>query len=848
MAGRKSKFAHFVAGLTFCEPADMIQHFWPELMEHAARVEASLDGVEIVTDGQRHYLRNLKGEDDQRQYYIANLVTDGDDTVWPSVTFGSFKQRLDNVYFKPRDLVWRSFESHKDDVVVDLDRHAAYRERIKEARQEAQRQAIANETIKREAQEAAAEAAAQAWQAAQGVDPAESHAYLLNKGLSIQGRVRVAAHRLSGRLYSHTYRQWYPQATIVDTGDLLLPVYSADPTTPGLINVQRIARDGSKRFLMGGQKKLGYMPVMPDGWSGGAPDALVIVEGYATGASLLHTRAFGERRVAIIVAFDSGNVAGVAAALMEKYPGTPVILAADNDQSTPGNPGMTLAANLKTDPALRLPFIAPTLPDGDTRKVDFDDLRQWSGEAEVTRQVADQFDGAVHFWRLHHDPEYRQKVESGEEGEGRPALNIRDHSEVVDDFSWPNQKRGSVGKPLPTEENLEWMTRQYGITMRYNEITKDVEIDVPGENFSIDNRNNVSLSKIRDLCARNELPREDVESKVKAIADRQRFNPIVAWIKSRPWDGHDYLTDLFNTLTLAPDVDPKLAKLLLVKWMLGAVALADNQGHIWSKSVLVFTGEQSQGKTSWFRALVPESTGLTSCIADGLHLDPADKDTVATVLSHWLVELGELDATFRKADIARLKAFITKKTDKLRRPYDRQDSEYPRRTALFASVNEDRFMQDQTGNSRWWAIEVLALDHEHDIDMQQAWAQCHHLLEQGMKHYLSPAEEAMLAGSNTRFEQVDPLEEMILSSFEVEVGYDANGSPVYRYDPHSTVDMTATQVLIHAGIDKPTRSQATTAGAFLRKLTGAKARRAAAGNVYRMPAPKQRGGQGPGGA
>lgn len=841
MAGRKSKFAHFVAALPHNDPLDMLLHFWPEMQAKAAEVEACVDGVDIQLDGKRYYLKNLNGENDQRQYYIANLTTDADETVWPSVTFGSFKQRLDNVYFKPRDLCWRSFENHKDDVVVDIDRHTAYREKIKEARKEAQRQALENEQTKRDAQFAAVQAATDAWESGFAIDPTESHGYLVKKGLAPQGRLRIAPRKLTGRLYSHNRRQWFDNATIVEAGDLLIPVYSVDPMVPGLMNLQRIAPDGSKRFLMGGQKKLGYMPLMPHGWQKqDGLDALVTAEGYATGATLLHCEAFGDKNVGIIVAFDAGNIAAVANAMMEKHPTVPVVHAADNDQSTPGNPGLTLAASLKQEPGTRIPFIHPTLEGGDNRKVDFDDLRQWANEDTVRTQVREQFDPAVHFWRLHHDPEYREKVERGDDEKGRPALGIADATDIVDDFSWPNQKRGSVGKPLPTEENLEWMTRQYGIVMRYNEITKDVEVDIPGQSYSIDNRGNVSLSKIRDLCARNELPREDIESKVKAIADRQRYNPIQAWIESKPWDGHDYLTDLFHTISLSDDTNPELAKLLLIKWLVGAVALMNNQGDVWSKSVLVFAGEQSMGKTSWFRALLPESSGLSQCIADGLHLDPGDKDSVATVLSHWLVELGELDATFRKSDVARLKAFITRKTDKLRRPYDRNDSEYPRRTALFASVNETNFLQDATGNSRWWTIEVSALNHEHDVDMQQAWAQALHLLNQGFKHYLSPSEEAMLNGSNTRYEQVDPLEEMILDAFEVNVAYDANGHPVYQYDQRTAVDMTATQVLIKSGVEKPTRSQSTVAGAFLKKLTGSKPRRASAGNVYRMPKQKQR--------
>jgi putative DNA primase/helicase len=50
---------------------------------------------------------------------------------------------------------------------------------------------------------------------------------------------------------------------------------------------------------------------------------------------------------------------------------------------------------------------------------------------------------------------------------------------------------------------------------------------------------------------------------------------------------------------------------------------------------------------------VPKELGV---VQDGMMLRPDDRDSVKQVVSHWLVELGELDATFRKSDIAQLKA------------------------------------------------------------------------------------------------------------------------------------------------------------------------------------------------
>ena len=61
-------------------------------------------------------------------------------------------------------------------------------------------------------------------------------------------------------------------------------------------------------------------------------------------------------------------------------------------------------------------------------------------------------------------------------------------------------------------------------------------------------------------------------------------------------------------------------------------------------------------------------------------LDPEDKDSLKRVISHWIIELGELEATFKKADINKLKSYITSPVDVVRLPWARKFSDFPRRT------------------------------------------------------------------------------------------------------------------------------------------------------------------------
>ena len=81
--------------------------------------------------------------------------------------------------------------------------------------------------------------------------------------------------------------------------------------------------------------------------------------------------------------------------------------------------------------------------------------------------------------------------------------------------------------------------------------------------------------------------------------------------------------------------------------------------------MIVLQGEQDIGKSQWFMSLLP---GHQEMGRQGALLNPQIKDSILDVLSFWLVEIGELDGTFRKADIAALKAFITTGTDSIRFP------------------------------------------------------------------------------------------------------------------------------------------------------------------------------------
>ena len=575
-------------------------------------------------------------------------------------------------------------------------------------------------------------------------------------------------------------------------GALLVPIRNIDGQITSLQAIfqnenPQLGRD--RDYLPGGQKR-GCFHVIGNKPTGANP-VIVICEGYSTGASIHQATGY-----CVVVAFDAGNVPTVAKLMRQQFGRATIVVAADNDQwheDGKQNDGVHYArqASITTGGLLAVPKFT-RLSDKPT---DFNDLHVLEG----LNAVSDQINAVI--------PEPVND-------------NFLPLDASVNPFMFPHMSHQQ--KPLNTWENLEWLLTQYGIKSRYNEISKDVVVTIPGKDYGNDASANSALTEIVSLCARNGMPSGSCAEYVKLIAMSNRYNPASEFITAKPWDGVSRIYDLCDTLETAEGFDRSLVLMMVRRWLISAVAAAMQPTGFYSKGVLVLQGEQSLGKTAWFRSLVPPT--LRELIKVGATIDPANKDSVSSAIGRWMVELGELDATFRKSDIARLKSFISQDRDEIRRPYDRLESTYQRRTVFFASVNPKHFLADDTGNVRWWTIPVTRINYEHDIDMQQVWAEVAQLYREGERWWMNADEEAMLEQVNKEHEAIDPVEEMILMRYEW--GCDR---------PAAYTDRTATQVLQEIGYDKPNKAQTTHCAGVLRKLTGKPARKSGSNRLFSIP-------------
>lgn len=170
--------------------------------------------------------------------------------------------------------------------------------------------------------------------------PVTTHAYLEHKGVKNFGNLRE-------------FR-----------GALVLPLRDLNGE---LHSLQFIGIDGSKKFLTGGRIAGCFFTI-----SDKSDGVIVISEGYATGASIHEATG-----VATVSAMNCGNLLAVAKELRERFPSREIIIAADNDAWTAGNPGLTKATEAAK--AIGANLATPQFNDMTAKPTDFNDMAALAG-------------------------------------------------------------------------------------------------------------------------------------------------------------------------------------------------------------------------------------------------------------------------------------------------------------------------------------------------------------------------------------------------------------------------------------------------------------------------------------
>lgn len=210
------------------------------------------------------------------------------------------------------------------------------------------------------------------------------------------------------------------------------------------------------------------------------------------------------------------------------------------------------------------------------------------------------------------------------------------------------------------------------------------------------------------------------------------YHPIKDYLDALEWDGGERLDELFINVLGAPDT--AYTRAVTRKAFTAAVARIYRPG-VKFDYVTTIIGEQGIGKSStlarmggaWFSDSVTNVEG---------------KEALESIQGSWIIELGEM-AGLRKAEVEKVKAFVSKTEDRFRVAYGKRLEHFPRRCVFFATSNEDDPLRDATGNRRFWIVNTKGgepfVDFKEYLDdetVAQLWAEAKHRYEEGEALYL----------------------------------------------------------------------------------------------------------------
>lgn len=248
------------------------------------------------------------------------------------------------------------------------------------------------------------------------------------------------------------------------------------------------------------------------------------------------------------------------------------------------------------------------------------------------------------------------------------------------------------------------------------------------------------------------------------IACRNAFDPIRDTLNGLPqWDGTPRLSTWLSEHFEA-EGDPKYLDQVFTKWMCAIVRRTFEPGAKFDW-MPILEGPQGRGKSAFGRILVGDKYFL-----DWLP-NLADKDSMAALQGHWIVELSEL-SQFKRNEIESIKSFITRTVDKFRPSHGRKLAEFNRRCVFFGTTNRATYLIDDTGNRRFKPIKVGRLDFETlREEREQLFAEAVHLYKTVYTNDLS----FELTGTAREFEVEIHAEKMLeddsISMYEQLLGY-----------------------------------------------------------------------------
>jgi hypothetical protein len=319
------------------------------------------------------------------------------------------------------------------------------------------------------------------------------------------------------------------------------------------------------------------------------------------------------------------------------------------------------------------------------------------------------------------------------------------------------------GRPRPSLKNAQIAIQRLGITCSCDFFRHRLYVDgLEVQQYNGELTDNICAA-VRNIVLDKfsiDMTKEHIRDAVHMLALENGRDSLLDYLNSLQWDGESRISDFLIRYFGAEDT--AFNRSIGRKMLIAAVRRARQPGVKYD-TVVVFEGAQGTGKSTALEILAGRENFSDQ---DVLSLDT--KGHIETLEGVWILELSELDG-LKRADIARVKAFISRTEDRARPAYGRSRENRPRRNIFAGTTNEDQYLRDTTGNRRFWPVKIGEIDLNClKRDRDQIWAEAVCLEKKGepiaLEKELYPVAAELQA---QRLEQDAWLE--VLSEIEGEV-------------------------------------------------------------------------------
>ena len=209
-------------------------------------------------------------------------------------------------------------------------------------------------------------------------------------------------------------------------------------------------------------------------------------------------------------------------------------------------------------------------------------------------------------------------------------------------------------------------------------------------------------------------------------AQEVKYNPVQIEIEKTKWDGQRRAEDFLIKWAGAEDtpVNRECSRLLFA----GGIRRAYEPGSKFD-NIIVLIGSQGAGKSTLCRWLALDDEFYTS-----IKTISGQKGSEA-IQGKWIIEVEELLAFLANDKSGsrmeeNAKAYLSRQSEYYRKPYERRTTDTPRTCLFLGTTNRDEFLEDPTGNRRWYPVKCSMLgydifDREAECRayIRQAWAE-----------------------------------------------------------------------------------------------------------------------------